>query len=172
MKGLVLLFTGNGKGKTTAALGQALRAAGQGLKVCFIQFIKGSWQTGEQRIMALFKDRIDFFVKGSGFTWQAEDRDELIRETRKAFDFAGDKISSGEYDMVILDELTYLVKYGMVKEGEVVKMIRNRPETQHLVITGRDASDGLITVADLVTEMREIKHPFSQGIKARKGIEF
>ena len=172
MKGLVLIFTGNGKGKTTAALGQALRAAGQGLKVCFVQFIKGSWQTGEEKSLAHLKERIDFFVKGSGFTWQAEDRDELIRETRKAFDFAGDKISSGEYDMVILDELTYLVKYGMVEEDEVVKMIRNRPETQHLVITGRDASDGLVAVADLVTEMREIKHPFSQGIKARKGIEF
>jgi cob(I)alamin adenosyltransferase len=172
MKGLVLLFTGNGKGKTTAALGQALRAAGQGLKVCFIQFIKGSWQTGEEKALAHFKERIDFFVTGSGFTWQAEDRDKLIRETRKAFQFAGDKISSGEYDMVILDELTYLVKYGMVEEGEVVEMIRNRPETQHLVITGRDASDGLVAIADLVTEMREIKHPFSHGIKARKGIEF
>ncbi len=172
MKGLVLLFTGNGKGKTTAALGQALRAAGQGLKVCFIQFIKGSWQTGEEKALAHFKEWIDFFVTGSGFTWQAEDRDKLIRETRKAFQFAGDKISSGEYDMVILDELTYLVKYGMVEEGEVVEMIRNRPETQHLVITGRDASDGLVAIADLVTEMREIKHPFSHGIKARKGIEF
>lgn len=172
MKGLVLIFTGNGKGKTTAALGQALRAAGQGMNICFIQFIKGGWSTGEATAMDLFKERIEFHVKGSGFTWQADDRQQLIHECRQAFVFALEKISSGHFDMVILDELTYLLKYGMVTEDEVVEMIHSRPAGMHLVITGREAPASLVSAADLVTEMREIKHPFSEGIRAQKGIEF
>jgi len=171
-KGLVLLNTGNGKGKSTAAFGQALRAAGNGFKVCVIQFIKGNAQTGEAKAFALFSDTVEFHVKGSGFTWAQEDKSEVVRVAREAFDFAKEKIRSDLYDMVVLDELTYLVTYEMVSEDEVVDLVNNRPERLHLVVTGGNASGKLIDVADLVTEMVEVKHPYQQGIKAQRGIEF
>ena len=171
-KGLTLINTGNGKGKTTAALGLALRAAGHNMRVCIIQFIKGGWQTGEAIALKKFQNQVDFHVMGSGFTWQAENLDEVIRQGRAAFDFARGKIDDNIYDMIILDELTYLVKYEIITENAVVGMINNRPSGLHLVITGRDAGEKMIAAADLVTEMREIKHPFSRGIKACAGIEF
>ena len=171
-KGLTIINTGNGKGKTTAALGLALRAAGHDMRVCIIQFIKGNRHTGEVRALEKFKGLIDLHVMGSGFTWQAENLDEVVRLGREAFAFAGERINSGEYDMVILDELTYLVKYEMISEDTVVAMIENRPRGVHLVITGRDAGEKMIAAADLVTEMREVKHPFADGVKASAGIEF
>ncbi len=171
-RGLVLLHTGNGKGKSTACFGQALRAAGQGFKVCIIQFIKGKWQTGEAKAFAALKDQVEFHVRGSGFTWQGNDKEEAIRVAREAFVFAREKVMSGDYDMVVLDELTYLISYGMVSEEEVVDMITTRPQALHLVISGRDASEGLIAAADLVSEVKAIKHPYEKGIKAQKGIEF
>ncbi len=172
IKGLTLIHTGNGKGKTTAALGLALRAMGHDMRVCIIQFIKGNRQTGEARALEKLKGQIDFYVMGSGFTWQADNLDEVVRQGREAFDFAGRKIDADTYDMIILDELTYLVKYEMISENSVVEMINNRPYGLHLVITGRDAGEKMIAAADLVTEMREIKHPFAHGVKARAGIEF
>jgi cob(I)alamin adenosyltransferase len=171
-KGLVLLHTGNGKGKSTAAFGQALRAAGQGLKVCIVQFIKGQSRTGEAKAFAALADRVEFHVKGSGFTWQQKDKDELVRVAREAFAFAREKILSGSFDMVVLDELTYLVNYGMVNEEEVLELIRQRPAGMHLVITGRDAGEKLMAAADLVSEVRMIKHPYDAGVMAQKGIEY
>ncbi len=171
-KGLTLINTGNGKGKTTAALGLALRAAGHDMRVCVIQFIKGNRRTGEARALEKFKDQIDFHVMGSGFTWQAENIAEVIRQGREAFRFAGEMIAVGKYDMIILDELTYLVKYDMISENAVVEMINNRPPGLHLVITGRDAGEEMIAAADLVTEMREVKHHYAEGVKACPGIEF
>lgn len=171
-KGLVLLHTGNGKGKSTACFGQALRAAGQGLKVCVIQFIKGKWQTGEEKAFAALQDRVEFHVKGSGFTWQEQNKDELVKGARDAFAFAKEKVMSGRYDMVVLDELTYLVSYGILSEEEVMEMITRRPGALHLVISGRNASDGLIEVADLVSEVKAVKHPYEKGVKAQLGIEF
>jgi len=170
--GLVLLHTGDGKGKSTAAFGQALRAAGQGLQVCIVQFIKGQFQTGEAKAFQALADKVEFHVKGSGFTWQQKDKEEVTRVARQAFDFAREKIMSGRYDMVVLDELTYLITYGMVDEAEVLDMIRCRPAGLHLVITGRDASEKLVAAADLVSEVRMIKHPYDAGVKAQKGIEF
>ena len=171
-RGLVLLHTGNGKGKSTAAFGQALRAAGQGLKVCIVQFIKAQSQTGEGKAFQALADRVEFHVKGSGFTWQQKDKDALVRVAREAFAFAREKIMSGAFDMVVLDELTYLVKYGMVSEEDVLDLIRCRPPGLHLVITGRDAGAKLIEAADLVSEVRLIKHPYDAGIMAQKGIEY
>jgi len=171
-KGLVLVYTGEGKGKSTAAFGQALRAVGNGFQVCIIQFIKGAENTGEAKAFARLEDQVEFHVKGSGFTWQIEDKEEAIRTARDAFQFAREKIESDRYDMVILDELTYLLVYDMVSETEVLNMIHNRPERLHLVVTGRGASEKLIDCADLVTEMVSVKHHYEKGIKARKGIEF
>ena len=171
-KGLILLNTGNGKGKSTAAFGQALRAAGSGLKVCIVQFIKGNDRTGEAKAFARFTDSIEFYVKGSGFTWKIKDKEEAIHTARDAFEFAKEKINSGLYDMVVLDELTYLISYKMVPEDEVIELLENRPDKLHLVITGRNASKRLIEAADLVTEMVEVKHPYQKGIKAQRGIEF
>ncbi len=170
--GLVLLYTGDGKGKSTAAFGQALRAAGHGLRVCIIQFIKGKWQTGEANCFARLADCVEFHVRGSGFTWTKEDKAEAISTARAAFAFAEEKIMGNAFDMVVLDELTYLIAYGMVGEEEVLELIRRRPRGLHLVITGRGASAGLLEAADLVSEIRMVKHHYTERIAARPGIEF
>ncbi|MBU0729835.1 MAG: cob(I)yrinic acid a,c-diamide adenosyltransferase [Proteobacteria bacterium] len=170
--GLTLIYTGNGKGKTTAALGQAIRAAGHDQKICIVQFIKGPWETGEAKALTCFPECIELHSKGEGFTWEAKDKKQLIESARLAWDFAKEKIMSATYDLVILDELTYLITYGIIDESEAIALLRARPEHLNIVITGRDASAGLVNEADLVTEMKEIKHPYSKGVKARKGIEW
>jgi cob(I)alamin adenosyltransferase len=171
-QGLVIINTGHGKGKTTAACGLALRAAGQGLRVCIIQFIKGQTKTGEALAFATaFPSQVELHLAGTGFTWQQNM--ETVKEAALAgWNLAKEKISSDAYDLIVLDELTYLIGLGILAEDEVVALFRARPQRLHLVITGRDASQGLIEYADLVTEMRAIKHPFQKGIKAQKGIEF
>ena len=171
-QGLVIIHTGHGKGKTTAALGQALRAAGQGMKVCIIQFIKGKAKTGEAlAFTSAFPGQVELHLAGTGFTWQQEM--ENVKEAALAgWQLAREKILSDAYDLIVLDELTYLISFGLVTEEEVITLLRERPTRLHLVITGRNASQGLIEYADLVTEMRAIKHPFQKGIKAQKGIEF
>jgi len=172
-KGLILLYTGNGKGKTTAALGQVLRAAGHGFKTAIIQFIKNLENTGE--IMAakkIFAEHLEIYPMGTGFTWDAKDREELHLAAEKGWALAREKINSGSYSMVILDELTYALNYGLLDQDEVIAFLEQKPEKLHIIITGRDASDKLIALADLVTEMKEIKHPYKKGIKAMKGIEF
>ncbi len=169
---LLIVNTGNGKGKTTAALGQAFRAVGHGFRVCFLQFLKGSWKYGELEAAKRFEDLMEIRALGKGFTWKSEDLNEDIQSARDAWDLAKEIIASGKFKMVVLDELTYLITYGMVPEEDILKTLRNRPPDLHVVVTGRDASPGLIELADLVTEMNEIKHPFRNGIKAQRGIEF
>ncbi len=171
-KGIVLLYTGNGKGKSTAAFGQALRAAGHDWPVCIIQFIKANKRTGEARGFAGLVDKVEFHVMVTGFIFSAEDREEAVKAAREAFAFAREKIMSGQYRMVVLDEFTYLFNYGLVDWQDIKDLIENRPADLHLVITGRNDSKRLIDAADLVTEMKEIKHPYQAGFKARKGIEF
>ena len=169
--GLVILLTGHGKGKTTSAFGQALRAAGQGLTVCIIQFIKQKSDTGEVMALQPLGDRIEIHTTGSGFTWTARDRREVVEAAARGWELARRKIA-GPYDMVVLDEFTYLLTHRLLDEKEVLQCFRDRPAGQHLVITGRDAGPSLLEFADLVTEMREIKHPYHRGVKAMKGVEF
>ncbi|MEN8135436.1 MAG: cob(I)yrinic acid a,c-diamide adenosyltransferase [Thermodesulfobacteriota bacterium] len=171
-KGIVIVNTGSGKGKSTAAFGQALRAAGHGYPVCIIQFIKGKWQTGEAKAVETWSDLIELHVCGTGFTWDAADMAEVKKAARQGWELACAKILSGAYKLVVLDELTYPLNYGIVSESEVVAALEGRPAGVNIVITGREAGPGLVALADIVTEMREIKHCYGTGVKAGKGIEF
>jgi cob(I)alamin adenosyltransferase len=171
-KGLLIVYTGNGKGKTTAALGQAIRAAGHGLRVCFIQFIKGSWHYGELDAIKRFDELIDLHVMGRGFTWKSENLEEDARLARQAWDLACEAIASGRYHIVVLDEFTYLLHYQMLELAPCLETLANRHPNQHVVITGRHAPAELIAAADLVTELQAIKHPYQAGIKAQRGIEY
>lgn len=171
-RGIVIINTGNGKGKTTAAFGQALRVAGHGLPVCIIQFIKGQWATGEGKAIKSLGDCIELHVCGTGFTWQADNHDEVNEAALVGWRLAKGKIASGAYRLVVLDELTYLINYGIISEDEIREVLLSRPDGVDIVITGREAGDGLIAMADLVTEMCEIKHPFRRGVTARRGREF
>ncbi len=171
-KGLILVFTGNGKGKTTAAIGMTMRAAGHGLNTCFIQFIKGSWKYGEMEAMARFKEEIEFHVMGRGFTWKSDDLEKDKAVAREAWEKAKEAITSGRYHTVVLDEFTYLLSYGIIDTAEALDVLRKKPDDLHICITGRDAVEELVALADLVTEMQPIKHPYQQGIKAQKGVEF
>lgn len=172
-KGLVIVHTGHGKGKTTAALGLMLRAWGRGQRVCAIQFIKNEGaQFGEHK--AAKKLGIEFISAGDGFTWLSKDLEESAARARHGWEIAREKIASGEYDMVLLDEMTYCFNFGWIDFAEVRDWLSaNKPPMLHLVITGRNASDDLIAYADLVTEMKLVKHPFKeQGVRAQAGIEF
>ena len=171
-KGLVIVNTGHGKGKTTAALGTLLRAWGQGMRPCVIQFIKhekGKW--GEAK--AARQIGIEWHQVGNGFTHVSKDLNKTIAIARRGWELAQEKIAGGEYDLIILDEFTYPLRYGWLDVAEVIAWLReHKPPTLHLIITGRDAPPALIEFADLVTEMRKVKHPFDQGIRAQPGIEF
>lgn len=171
-RGLVAVFTGNGKGKTTASLGLAFRALGHGHRVCIVQFIKGSWKYGEMESAKKFSPLLDFHVMGRGFTWKSDDLDKDKAVALEAWDFAKGIIAENRYALVILDELTYLPHYGMLAEEEILSVLANKPKELHVVITGRYATQKLIDAADLVTEMTEIKHPYQSGVKAQKGFEF
>jgi len=170
--GLVIVNTGNGKGKSTSAFGVLLRAWGRGFRICVIQFIKaetGQW--GE--IKAAKKLGIDWFSTGDGFTWTSKDMDETIARARHGWELAKAKILSRNYDLIILDEFTYTLQYGWLDSKEVIDWLKaNKPQDMHLIITGRDAPEALIEYADLVTEMQEIKHPYQKGLQAQAGIEF
>jgi len=171
-KGLLIVNTGDGKGKSTAAFGVVLRAWGRGFRICVIQFIKaetGQW--GE--IKAAKKLGIEWHTTGDGFTWTSKDMDETIAHARHGWEIAKEKIASGNYDLIVLDEFTYTMTYNWLNTNDVLDWLRlNRPSNLHLVITGRSAPDALIEQADLVTEMTLIKHPYEQGIQAQAGIEF
>ncbi len=171
-KGLLIVNTGDGKGKTTSALGTVLRAWGQGLRICVIQFIKA--ETGEWgEVKAARKLGIEWHTLGDGFTWRSRDVDQTRARALEAWYLAQAKITSGQYDLIVLDEFTYPLSFGWLDAAGVVTWLEaNKPVMLHLIITGRNAPAPLVDAADLVTEMREIKHPFRANVRAQKGIEF
>ena len=170
-RGLLMVYTGHGKGKTTAALGMVFRALGRGLSVTVVQFIKGKWKTGE-RLFAATLPELRFFVMGLGFTWDSDDLSKDRQAARDAWDKAREEIASGERDLVVLDELTYTLHYGFLALDEILTVLRERPPHVHVVVTGRNAPEGLMALADLVTEMTAVKHPHQAGIKAQPGVDF
>jgi len=172
-RGLIQIYTGNGKGKTTAALGLSLRALGRGFKVCFIQFLKGRMKFGDGAFLALKRDRdFEYASYGTGKFVIGKPTRRDFQEASRAFEHAKEAIMKGRYEVVVLDEITHAVNLDLIDVNEVIELIRNKPLTVEIVLTGRAADRRLVGVADLVTEMREVKHPFSHGVKAREGIEF
>jgi len=173
-KGLIIVFTGDGKGKTTAAMGMAFRAVGHGLSTLMIQFIKGSMHYGELEAAKRLAPHFKILPMGRGFVRPGRGGadPEDIRAVREAWDYFLEEMGSGTYDMIILDEINYAVKFGLISVDEVLEGLRKRPPGLHLVLTGRDARKEVVEMADLATEMREIKHPFQEGIKAQQGIEY
>ena len=172
-KGLIIVNTGAAKGKTTAALGLAFRALGQGMKVGIVQFIKGAIQTGEASLVACLNLPIEMHTMGDGFTWNTQDRAQDVASARKAWDKAVTLLRDESFGMVILDELNVVLHYDYLPRDEVLGELRNKRSMLHVVVTGRNAKPELIELADLVTEMKLIKHPYrEQGIKPQKGIEF
>lgn len=176
-KGLLIVHTGKGKGKSTAAFGLAARAIGNDLKVGVVQYVKGKWETGERKVLEAFPDNIEIHTMGEGFTWETQDRERDIRAAEKAWAKSKEMIEacrgdSPEFDMIVLDELNIVLRYDSIDLGEVVEFLKNKPEKLHVVVTGRNAKEELIEIADLVTEMTQIKHPFRSGVKAQVGIEF
>jgi cob(I)alamin adenosyltransferase len=171
-KGLLIVHTGAGKGKTTAALGMVCRAIGHGQRVSVVQFIKGAMQTGEKVVFDAFEDHVEFRPMGEGFTWDTQDRARDIAVAREAWDVIKARIADPDWDMVVADELNIILRYDYLPLEEVLEVLVNRPEGKHVVVTGRNAPDALIEAADLVTEMTQVKHPFRSGVKAQAGIEF
>jgi cob(I)alamin adenosyltransferase len=171
-KGLLIIHTGAGKGKTTAALGLAVRALGQGLRVGIVQFIKGAIPTGEAALAARLAPALEMYTLGDGFTWNTQDREQDMASARKAWDKAVSLLRDQSFDLVILDELNVVLKHGYLPLEEVLAELGGKRPMLHVVVTGRNARDELIALADLVTEMKLVKHPYRAGIKAQKGIEF
>jgi cob(I)alamin adenosyltransferase len=171
-KGLLIVHTGAGKGKTTAALGLAFRALGQGLKVGIVQFIKGAIPTGEAALAARLAPALVLHVMGDGFTWNTQDREQDIASARRAWEQAVSLLRDESFDLVVLDELNVVIRHDYLPLHEVLDELRSRRPMLHVVVTGRNARDELIELADLVTEMKLVKHPYRSGIKAQKGIEF
>ncbi len=171
-KGLLIVYTGAGKGKTTAALGMVLRSLGHGMKVAVVQFIKGAIDTAEERVLKSFGERVTFLRMGEGYTWETQDRERDIRFAQAAWAKACEFMSDSSYGMVILDEFNIALQQGYVNVNKILPCLEARPLMQHVVITGRGAPAELIEAADLVTEMKQVKHPFSKGIKAQPGVEF
>lgn len=170
-RGLILLNTGDGKGKTTAAIGVAFRALGHGLRIGMLQFIKGKWKTGERKLGELTPG-LTWLTMGRGFTWESEDLGRDREAARDAWRTARAWLAGGAFDLVIFDEITYVVNYGFVPVDEVVSALQNRRAELHVILTGRAAPPELIAVADLVTEMCPVKHPYRDGVRAQKGVEF
>jgi cob(I)alamin adenosyltransferase len=171
-QGVVLVHTGSGKGKSSSGFGMVFRAAGWGMKVCVIQFIKGQWQTGEQKAAERF-DNIEWHALGDGFTWDTNNPEQDIITSRKIWEFAKQKILSEQFDLVLLDEINYCSGYGWISGQEIAEFInQHKPTWLHLVLTGRNAATEVITIAHTVTEMTPIKHAYECGIKAEQGIEF
>jgi cob(I)alamin adenosyltransferase len=172
-KNLVILHTGTGKGKTTAALGTAFRAMGHGWRVCMVQFIKGKWKPGEVRMASkLPPGQFEIIPMGEGFTWESEDLEKDKATAQKAWEIAKAKLLSGDYQLVILDEITYPITYRFLDLEDVIDAIRRRPSQVHVILTGRGAHPALVELADLVSEVQEVKHPYRQGILAQVGIEY
>ena len=176
-KGLLIVHTGKGKGKSTAAFGLVVRAVGNGMKVGVVQYVKGKWQTGERGVLEKFPEQVEIRTMGEGFTWETQDRARDIRAAENAWEVSKQMIEASrgdhpEYDMVLLDELNIVLRYSYLDLTEVVEFLSNKPENLHVIVTGRNAKPELIEAADLVTEMTMVKHPFRAGVKAQKGIEF
>ena len=171
-RGLLIVHTGSGKGKSTAAFGMVLRCLGHGMRVGIVQFVKGVWQTGERDVLARFPDLVTCRAMGEGFTWDTQDRARDIAAARAAWDAAKAMIADPGYRLVLLDELNIVLRYEYLPLQEVLEVLRSKPRDLHVVVTGRNARPELIELADLVTEMTLVKHPFRAGVKAQPGIEF
>jgi len=176
-KGLLIVHTGKGKGKSTAAFGLAMRAVGNGMKVGIVQFVKGKWETGERQVLERFPDQVVIRTMGEGFTWETQDRARDIRAARAAWATVLDMLAACRaeppaFDMLVLDELNIVLRYDYLEIAQVLEALLSRPERLHVVATGRNAKPELIEAADLVTEMTMVKHPFQAGVKAQRGIEF
>ncbi len=171
-KGLVIVHTGKGKGKSTAAMGLAVRAIGNGMKVGMVQFVKGKWETGERKVLEHFPDLCVMKAMGEGFSWETQDRARDIEAARQAWEAEKEMINDPSYKVIILDELNIVLRYENLPLDEVIATLQAKPEMLHVVVTGRNAKDELIDIADLVTDMTQIKHPFRSGVKAQVGIEF
>src|SRR5688572_27803469 len=171
-KGLLIVHTGKGKGKSTAAFGLVFRALGNGMKVGIVQFVKGRWQTGERAALEKFGDQVTINTMGEGFTWETQDRARDIAAARAAWEKAKMLVMDEEHRLVVLDELNIVLRYDYLDLRDVLEVLQARPPMKHVVVTGRNARDELIEVADLVTEMEQRKHPFRSGAKAQLGLEF
>jgi len=171
-RGLLIVHTGKGKGKSTAAFGMVFRSLGHGMRVGVVQFVKGAWATGERDVLAKFPELVTIKAMGEGFTWDTQDRQRDLAAARAAWDEAKAMIADPAYDLVLLDELNIVLRYDYLPLEEVVEVLKGKPRDLHVIVTGRNARDEVIEIADLVTEMTEIKHPFRSGVKAQKGIEF
>ncbi|ORE91659.1 cob(I)alamin adenolsyltransferase/cobinamide ATP-dependent adenolsyltransferase [Aurantimonas sp. 22II-16-19i] len=171
-KGLLIVHTGKGKGKSTAAFGLVFRALGNGMKVGVVQFVKGKWETGERKILEHFPEQVTMTAMGDGFTWETQDRQRDIAAAKAAWERAKALIMDEAHDMVLLDEMNIVLRYDYLDIADVVAFLREKPANKHVIVTGRNAKDELIELADLVTEMEMVKHPFRSGVKAQRGIEF
>jgi cob(I)alamin adenosyltransferase len=172
-KGLIIVNTGNGKGKTTAALGMVLRSLGHGYKVAIVQFIKGAWEPAEKAVLGKWETQLVFHAMGEGFTWETQDRERDIEKATEAWDKGLEYILNPEYKLILLDEINVALKLGYLDVDRIIAGLAQKPADSHVILTGRGAPTELIAVADLVTEMTLIKHPFrEQGIKAQPGIEY
>ncbi len=176
-KGLLVVYTGEGKGKTTAALGMVFRALGRREKVAVVQFIKGKWKTGERDFAGVLSStpglaELDFSTMGEGFTWESQDLNIDKAAARAAWEKAKGLMTSGEYFLLVLDEMTYTFQHGFLPLSEVLEALRDRPKNLTVVLTGRNAPPELLAMADLVTEMKKVKHPFDEGWPAKPGVDF
>lgn len=169
-RGVLLIHTGNGKGKSSSAFGMVARALGHDMKVGIIQFIKGSFSTGEEAFFKRF-DEVDYHVMGDGFTWETQDFEKDKVSAQAAWDIAAKMLNDESYQLIVLDEVNIAIKDGLLPIDSVINDLQSRPEMQHVVLTGRGAKDELIEIADTVTEMRDIKHAFRSGVKAMLGVE-
>ena len=171
-KGLLIVHTGKGKGKSTAAMGLAVRAIGNGMKVGIVQFVKGVWETGERVVLDKFPELCVIKAMGEGFSWETQDRRRDIQAAENAWHMAKDMMDDKSFDLIILDELNIPLRYDNLDIDDVVKELQNRRQMLHVVVTGRNAKEPMLEAADLVTEMAMVKHPFRAGVKAQKGIEY
>lgn len=172
-KGLLIIYTGNGKGKSTAAFGAVFRSLGRGFKAAVVQFIKGAWVSGEVKALEKFGKNVEYFAVGEGFTWETKSLAKDIELARKGWDKCLSLLKAGKHDVYLFDELIYILKYKFLPVDEVADAIsRLKPANAHVILTGRDVPPKLVELADLVTEMTEIKHPYKQGIAAQPGIDY
>jgi len=171
-RGLIIVHTGTGKGKSTAAFGLVLRCLGHDMRVGIVQFVKGAWNTGERTVLARFPELVTMRAMGEGFTWETQDRGRDIAAARAAWEVAKAMLADPAYRLILLDELNIVLRYDYLPVEEVVAALKGKPRDLHVVVTGRNAKPELIDIADLVTEMKLVKHPFRAGVKAQAGIEF